>query len=533
MIEASVKEDRAPPAGVKAAPAWWGWLAAHWDTVLVLVVAVVLSLVATWYVATHDLLFIYPDSRSRLNIARRVLDNLQPGLAQIGNVWLPLPLLLMLPTIWIDAFWYSGAAGIALSMASYIAAVWYLNRLLEVLGLPRYGRLVGVAILALNPALLYFQSTPLSESLFMALSVAGWYYLANWALREKRNSLHLAGICIGLSSMVRYDGWFSIGTGFVAAMLIVYLGARGSSPQALAARLEGTGLAYLALTIYAPFLWFWYNWVIFRNPLAFLSGPGSAAAFRQQLEAAQGFTNKGSLWNSLLTYGWSMADTVGWLLMALALVGLAIVLWRFGLGAPALIILVTCSGVVFNYITLPTGMALIWHPQVAPDLPAYNIRYGIQALVPVAVCGAALASVRRWVAPLVALVTVIQVWLLLSGPQWYIREPLQADFTPPEQIAAREWFRDNYDGGLVLIDLLTLDGDIFYMHIPMKRFVHIGVQRTYEAALQTPSAFVGWVYVLESDRVDVAVRASPDFEDRFVPVFQQGKMSIYRLKGEE
>ena len=40
---------------------------------------------------------LYADAISRLDIARKVIDNITPGLAQLGNVWLPLPQILMLP----------------------------------------------------------------------------------------------------------------------------------------------------------------------------------------------------------------------------------------------------------------------------------------------------------------------------------------------------------------------------------------------------------------------------------------------------
>ena len=47
---------------------------------------------------------LYGDALSRMNISRKILDNLTPGLAQLGNVWLPLPQVLMLPLIWNDYF---------------------------------------------------------------------------------------------------------------------------------------------------------------------------------------------------------------------------------------------------------------------------------------------------------------------------------------------------------------------------------------------------------------------------------------------
>src|SRR3990172_10287897 len=63
----------------------------------------------------------YNDARSHLDIVRRVVEGLKPGLAQLGSVWLPLPHLLMIPTIWNDFMWHSGLSGALQSMLSFIA----------------------------------------------------------------------------------------------------------------------------------------------------------------------------------------------------------------------------------------------------------------------------------------------------------------------------------------------------------------------------------------------------------------------------
>src|ERR1700722_2293993 len=62
---------------------------------------------------------LYADTMSRLDIARKVIDNLTPGFAQIGNVWLPLPQVLMLPFIWNNFFWHSGTAGALMSRTAF------------------------------------------------------------------------------------------------------------------------------------------------------------------------------------------------------------------------------------------------------------------------------------------------------------------------------------------------------------------------------------------------------------------------------
>ena len=48
-----------------------------------------------------------------------------PGLAQLGNVWLPLPHLLMAPFAQNDFLWRTGLAGTLTSMPCYLIASIY------------------------------------------------------------------------------------------------------------------------------------------------------------------------------------------------------------------------------------------------------------------------------------------------------------------------------------------------------------------------------------------------------------------------
>ena len=56
------------------------------------------------------------DAKAHLVVARRVLDSLTPEYSQIGAVWLPLPHLLNLLPVQIDAFYRTGASGVAISV---------------------------------------------------------------------------------------------------------------------------------------------------------------------------------------------------------------------------------------------------------------------------------------------------------------------------------------------------------------------------------------------------------------------------------
>ena len=60
--------------------------------------------------------------RSRIWASRGAfLDSRNPGLAQLGGVWLPLPHLLMLPFVQKMEWWQNGLAGAWPSLVCYIA----------------------------------------------------------------------------------------------------------------------------------------------------------------------------------------------------------------------------------------------------------------------------------------------------------------------------------------------------------------------------------------------------------------------------
>ena len=83
--------------------------------------ALVYLSLSSWIFFSQDGLNLsYNDAMSHLDIARRVVDNIKPGLTQLGSVWLPLFHVLMLPTIWIDGFWRSGLSAGIISMTSFI-----------------------------------------------------------------------------------------------------------------------------------------------------------------------------------------------------------------------------------------------------------------------------------------------------------------------------------------------------------------------------------------------------------------------------
>ncbi|MDA6399016.1 hypothetical protein OSK33_24620, partial [Escherichia coli] len=59
-------------------PAWW-----------VVILATLLAILASEYSFIHGYTISYGDAESHLNIAKRVVDSLTSGFAQLGGIWLP------------------------------------------------------------------------------------------------------------------------------------------------------------------------------------------------------------------------------------------------------------------------------------------------------------------------------------------------------------------------------------------------------------------------------------------------------------
>jgi hypothetical protein len=137
------------------------------------------------YVAWHyhrlGLTLSHYDARGHLVVARRIADSITPGWQQIGAVWLPLPHLLNALPVQVDLFYRTGASAVAISIASYAIAAgaigWILLRLTE----SAFAAVAGAAVFALNPNVLYLQSTPMTEPLLLATTTVAVALSMAWS----------------------------------------------------------------------------------------------------------------------------------------------------------------------------------------------------------------------------------------------------------------------------------------------------------------------------------------------------------------
>ena len=127
-----------------------------------------LGLAAALHYHAAGLTLSHYDARAHLVVARRVIDSLTPGWQQVGAVWLPLPHLLNLLPVKVDAWYRTGASAVALSVLSTGVTSWALASLVLRCTGSTSGAIAAAALLALNPNALYLQSTPMTEPLLFA-----------------------------------------------------------------------------------------------------------------------------------------------------------------------------------------------------------------------------------------------------------------------------------------------------------------------------------------------------------------------------
>ena len=137
---------------------------------------------AAAYYSRLGLALAHYDARAHLVVARRILDSLCPGWQQIGAVWLPLPHVLNMLPVQVDAY-RSGASAIVLSIASMAVALG-----LDAIHAAMTGSVlasgVGAFLLMANPNLLYLQSTPMTEPMLIGTSMLAVLYTAEWVARR-------------------------------------------------------------------------------------------------------------------------------------------------------------------------------------------------------------------------------------------------------------------------------------------------------------------------------------------------------------
>ena len=506
-------------------------------------IATLVSLFSFLYYFQRGDLLLYGDAVAHINIARRVFDSQTPGLLQLGTVWLPLPHLLMIPFIWSNSMWQSGAGASIPSMIACVFGVMGIFRLtrgmLEAGSCAKPAPVVGAVAAACaygaNPNLIYMQATAMTESLYLALFIWAVVYFAEFIrslqshegdsrkAHGARSPLVRCAWCLAGAELTRYDAWFLAG---VMGAAIVVIALRRREDRTLVRNAAKFLLGIAAV----PVLWLAYNAVVYGNALEFANGPYSAKAIEQRVGAPNPALHHAGV---AALYFLKSAQLIlangnwGRFWLAAAFLALAIAVWKLRPQLPSLLLL--WIPLAFYAYSIAYGSVPI-HVQTWWPFATFNQRYGLQLLPMFAVSIGVLAASVFLLGPggrhrvklvvltlalvfAVMIVSYASVWkaepqcLQEAQRNWKIRHPLNSAV---ESVVVRLPRNSRF-----LMDTGEHVGVMQAAGIPLRQVVSNENHRQWkrpsdpeglwERTLADPPRYVDFVIAFEGDAVDQRV----------------------------
>ncbi len=451
------------------------------------------------------------DAKAHLVVARRVLDSLTPEYSQIGAVWLPLPHLLNLLPVQIDAFYRTGASGVAISVLAFALACYVIPHLVLRVTHSRPAATLSVVMFATDPNVLYLQSTPMTEPLLFGLTLLSISLVYDWIEDAQGRNRAKAGWALVAACLTRYEAWFV--TAALLSLATLALWRRDGSLRT--ALISVTHLAiYPVLAIVCFFFHSWFTigeWFVTGGFFV----PDNIAHGRAHTALAA------------VIYG--MRILAGTLFLVVALAGVIVLIWRAlspRAQSESLVILA-----LIGFMALPAYAFYQGHP--------FRMRYMVAPTVGITVfVGIAIGTLRApWRhAALIA----AAIWLAATVRPFNPHAPMvqEAQWDRPLSVGRKNvtacLVRD-YHGEPILASMGSLAHymqELSHEGIAIRDFVHEGNLPHWHEAIESPKGRVGWILVEEQaeggDTLASRARASSNFLTGFDRVCAGGGVVLYK-----
>ncbi|HTH26582.1 MAG TPA: hypothetical protein VL919_15790, partial [Vicinamibacterales bacterium] len=449
------------------------------------------------------------DAKAHLVVARRIFDSLTPSWEQIGAVWLPLPHLLNAIPVQIDFFYQTGAFAIAVSIVSFAITTACVSAIVRSLSGSRTGAVLAASLFALNPNVLYLQSTPMTEPLLFALTSLVVLQLVEWARSETPRARAVVGWTIVAACLTRYEAWPIVGSAIVAAAYFKWR--RGLPAIAViheAARLTvypiATVIFFMGMSFASTGEWFVTGGFYVPDPKLQWQAAEVYRAIRQ---------------GSIDLAGTRFVTAATYAIPILAIAALIRRNWS-GLVLPI---------ALMASIALPFYAFYSGHP--------FRIRYEVPLILGGAACIGAAVSMLRFAAPLVALPLLIAI--VLQASPFDRRAPMivEAQLDRQNGIGRRavtDCLQRSYDGTTIMASMGSLAHymqELSLAGFDLDDFIHEGSGPIWQRAYYyEPSLFAGWVLVEEAaeggDMLAQKQRSWPGFLAAYDRVCEGGNVAL-------
>jgi hypothetical protein len=472
------------------------------------------------------------DAKAHLVVARRVIDSITPGWQQIGAVWLPLPHVIQILPVQIDAFYRTGAFASLVSTLSFVVTVWAAARLVLVLTGSSIGAATAAALLIVNPNLLYLQSTPMTEPLLLASVFLVVLWLYEWVSSVNPPSTFAHGSTVDhadghygiprklgwalfAAAWTRYEAWLIVGAAITMAAVSLLR-------QRVALRRVAAITARLAVWPAAAVMLFALN-------SRMTTGQWLVTGGFYEIDP----TYDGLFLKSLIAVWWGTHRLIGYGVTSLGLVTAGLLLVRASARRADAASLIPVS--LFAAAVLPLLAFVQGHP--------FRVRYMVVLAAACALtAGLAVALVRTRRAA-IAVAAVVVTAALIESPPWRLDVPLiaEAQWDVPRTLERRSvtgCLAGSYRNEKILASMGSLAHymqELSHDGFHIADFVHEGNGALWQLALETgPAAHAGWMLVEEqSEGGDVLaqrMREDVTFTRGMDRVCEGGGVALYRRR---
>ncbi len=501
---------------------------------IVIFLLTVISTVASFYFFQGGKNLIYADAISRLDIARKMVDNITPGFAQIGNVWLPLPQLLMVPFIWNTYLWHSGIAGAIMSMTAFILGGIFIFKSAKLITNSFLSSILALSIYALNINILYLQSTAMSEALFLCTLSATMYYFLLYFKTHKNMYLIHAGLAVSAMTLTRYEGLAIL----LPSIPLVYIFTFLRTKKHVQA--EANTILYTILAVLGFALWTLYLAAIFGDPLFWKNYYATAQATGTGAKAySQAKPFLAAVWQYFTSTVWmdGLIPTI------LALVGIIIMVIKGIKNRDYYFIalLMPLSIFLFMVLTLQRNTPIvqpsltinnIFSSQVSYQT-GFNVRYGILLLPWVAImCSYVFNSRFKIVSILIFMLFGIQLYSYFN-PTYSVMYQIPARINVKPYGDFVKWMKKNYDSGFILISASSHEDQMFEMGFDYKTYIHEGNNKYWKESLDDPPRYATWVVIDKGHPYDNVARKKNievTLNRDFNLVYEKEQVKVYKIK---
>jgi len=520
------------------------WATRHQQALLV-IVASAISMAAWGVFASLNVTTVYNDAMSHLNVARLVVDNIQPGFAQLGSVWLPMNHILSLVLIWNDWLWHTGLAGSLISMAAFVISAVALYKLVVYLSGSKWGGVGAALTFCFTVNMLYLQATPLTEPLYICLFILTALFVVRYVGSRSDSALIAASLVSAIGVLTRYDAWFIAGI----AGVVIFVTDLFLEKQKLTSAI-GRLVIYAFPVLFAALLWFGWNLLIFHDPLYAFTGPYSAHAQQALIESSSGLITKHSVGVSIWAYLLSIFENIGVIVALIGTLGWGVSMFWRPKSAKSRVTAVACillfSIIAFNVLALFFGFSILnlpalhWNPSGTLAGSLFNVRYGILALPFIAVgMGLFVAWIprkRQWLTAAAVIVLVVgqSLYFCMNGVIT-IQDGLKGSSAFVNQDIAAQLEQRVGRGDTVIMSTSSYNAVAFASGLGLRQFIHEGVSKEWNGAISEPDKYAKWIVAANND-VGEPVHESliknhkGAFLQKYTRVFKGAYASLYERK---